>query len=51
MWPCHLHEKIILRLKKRIMETQIFHTAKKKKKNLQKNPLKETSMVQDIRTL
>ncbi len=35
------------------METQIFHHAKKnqKKKNLQKNSLKETKILQDIITL
>jgi hypothetical protein len=31
------------------METQIFHNTKKKRKpNLQKNPLKETKILQDI---
>ncbi len=33
------------------METQIFHHAKKQKPDLQKNPLKETKIFQDIITL
>jgi hypothetical protein len=37
--------------KRRIMETQIFHHAKKQKPNLQKNPLKGTKIFQDIITL
>jgi hypothetical protein len=42
LWPCHLHENISY-CKRRIMETQIFHHAKKNKPNLQKqkNPLKK----------
>ncbi len=36
--------------KKRIMETQIYFTMQKYT-NLQKNPLKETKILQDIITL
>jgi hypothetical protein len=45
---CHLHFKKDVKAKRRVMETQIFHHAKKKKPNLQKLPLKETKILQDI---
>ncbi len=42
--------KSILMQKKRIMENQIYFTMQKYT-NLQKNPLKETKILQDIITL
>jgi hypothetical protein len=41
--------KIILRKKEEFMETQIFHHTKIL--SSKKNPLKETKILQDIRTL
>ncbi len=47
LWPCHLHLNVSSG-KKTIMEMQIFHHAKMKSS---KHPLKETKILQDIRTL
>jgi hypothetical protein len=44
-----IYIKKYLKAKKKIMKIQIFHHAKKY--NLQKNPLKETKILQDIITL
>jgi hypothetical protein len=44
-----IYTKKYLKAKRRIMETQLYFT--KQKCNLQKNPLKETKILQNIITL
>jgi hypothetical protein len=48
LWPCLLHLKVS-QGKRQIVETQKYFTMQKY--NLQKNPLKVTKIIQDIRTL
>jgi len=48
--PCHLHEKVYLKAKRRIMEWKLKYFTMQKC-NLQKNALKETKILQDIITL
>jgi len=50
LWPCHLHFKNILRQKKKNYEKLEYFTIQKYI-NFQKNPLKESKILQDIITL
>jgi hypothetical protein len=46
--PCHLHIKKYLKAKEKLYKFKYFTM---QKYNLQKNPLKETKIIQDIITL
>jgi hypothetical protein len=48
VWPCHLHLTVYIKAKEESWKFKYFTM---QKYNLQKNPLKETKILQDIITL